>query len=269
MGFSYKDWKGVFYPADTASRNYLAYYSRVFNATEVDSTFYGTPKLETVQNWAATTPEDFKFCVKVPKIITHEFGLVGAQGLMEEFVGTVRELGEKLGVILLQFPPSFTADQLPVLDTFLAKLPWRGQKGIRYAIEIRDRSWYTAVDSASDLAGVEAVTVEMLQRYGVCWAATEYPRVPGRINITTNFLYIRWIGQHGSYQNHDHERVDQSPELGVWWYHLQKKLRNLEAVFGFFNNDYAGFAPGTANRFKEIVGLPHEPLLSYQQPRLL
>ena len=104
MGFGYKDWSGVFYPADMSARNYLAYYSRIFNAVEIDSTFYGIPRVETIRRWVAVTPASFQFCLKTPNAITHDLKLVGASGLMSQFVETVRFLDEKLGVILIQFP---------------------------------------------------------------------------------------------------------------------------------------------------------------------
>lgn len=254
MGFSYKDWNGYFYPADLAARNYLTYYSRVFNAVEIDSTFYGTPKAEYVGRWAASTPEGFRFCVKTPRIITHELGLVGAAGLMQEFVDTMRVLEERLGVILLQLPPSFSIEGFTNLKEFLAEMP----QGFRYAVEVRHRSWHQAREKVA----------AMLAERGVGWAATEYPGLPARIDVTADFLYIRWIGQHGTFQHHTHERIDRSKHLQAWWAELQTHLDMVQDVYGFFNNDYAGFAAGTANRFKAIAGLPGQPLAPAQQGKL-
>lgn len=254
MGFSYKDWNGVFYPADTAQHRYLAYYSRIFNAAEIDSTFYGAPKPEVVEHWAAITPAGFKLCLKVPRVITHDLVLEGAQGLMDEFTGAARLLGEKLGVLLFQFPPSFESVHLARLDNFLAELP----AGLRFAVEIRNPSWYAAHEE----------TERVLARHGVAWAATQYPGLPARIYPTASFLYVRWIGQHGKYPEHSHERVDRSAELEAWRQKIEANAPGKEAVYGFFNNDYAGFAPATANRFKSIAGLPVEPLTPPQQGKL-
>lgn len=254
MGFSYQDWRSGFYPEELAPRNYLSYYSRVFNAAEIDSTFYGTPRASTIERWAELTPDEFRFCLKTPRAITHDLGLVNAQGLMAEFVEAARQLGPKLGVILLQFPPSFTAGQLDTLMAFMEELP----PGLRYAVEVRDLSWYAP---EVDLAG-------HLERAGVAWAATEYPGLPDRIDLTTSFVYIRWIGQHGSFDRHTHERLDRSRELQAWLERFRAVDDRLEAVYGFFNNDYAGFAPATANRFKELLGLKVENLKPPQQPRL-
>ncbi len=75
VGFSYKDWDGVFYPTGTSPRNYLPRYSKIFGAVELDSTFYGTPPEDRVRQWATITPAEFKFCVKTPRQITHDMRL--------------------------------------------------------------------------------------------------------------------------------------------------------------------------------------------------
>ena len=250
MGFSYKDWNGVFYPAEMDSKDYLGYYSRIFNSVEIDSTFYGAPKMATVLRWASETPVDFRFSLKVPRTITHDLGLHNAWGLMVEFLEAVRLLGDRLGVILFQFPPSFKADRIEKLSEFIARLPG----GLRYAIEIRDKSWYTA----------ESQLIELLSAQGIVWAATQYPNLPGKIQRNTNFSYIRWIGQHGSFHTHGHERIDRTTELQQWWDNIQENTNEKTDVYGYFNNDYAGFAAGTALRFKALLG---EPINLPQQPK--
>lgn len=254
MGFSYQDWSGVFYPADMPSRNYLAYYSRIFNAAEIDSTFYGTPAATTVQRWAGVTPDDYQVCLKTPRAVTHDLNLVGTQDLMQPFLDTGRLLEQKLGVVLIQLPPSFTTDSFPALEAFFAELPG----DIRFAVEVRHQSWYTAWME----------TVELCRAYGVCWAATEYPGLPRRVDRTTDFLYLRWIGRHGSFRQHDRERIDRRAELGEWRDLIQPHLEHVSAVYGFFNNDYAGFAPATADRFKAIMNLPREEIQPPQQGTL-
>jgi uncharacterized protein YecE (DUF72 family) len=260
MGFSYKDWVGVFYPAEMDSRNYLAYYSRIFNAVEIDSTFYGTPRIEIVKHWAATTANGFKFCLKVPRVITHDAGLVGVRDMLVEFVDHVRFLEDKLGVVLFQFPPSFKVNQISILEDSLVYLP----SGVRYAIEIRDQSWYTASEPDE-----EPLLARMLKQYDVAWAVTEYPGLPKKVYLTSDFLYLRWIGQHGSFQRHDYERIDQTVNLKNWWTILQSYLDRAEVAYGFMNNDYAGFAAGTANRFKQIAGMPIKTFQPPQQGTLL
>lgn len=259
MGFSYADWNGVFYPADLSSRDYLSYYSRIFNAVEIDSTFYGTPRLPSVQRWAAATPEAFRFSLKAPRQITHEMSLVGVEAELGRFIETARELGDRLGVILFQFPPSFTSEQLPVLQACLEWLP----TDLRFAVEVRHPSWYSTQQSEQEppLAG-------RLRQRGVAWAATQYPDLPAVIYPTAPFLYIRWIGQHGSFDHHTAERIDRQAQLAEWLALIEAQAPGVEALFGFFNNDYAGFAAATANRFKELAGLPGQSFTPPQQPRL-
>ena len=259
MGFSYKDWNSVFYPKEMDARNYLAYYSRIFNCVEIDSSFYGTPRAESVRHWKAVTPEGFKFCLKTPRMITHDKALIEVEDLLTEFLEAAVLLEDRLGVILFQFPPSFTASHLPALEHIVTNLP----KGLRFAVEIRDQSWYTPK------SGEETPPLaQLLKQYGVAWAATEFPGLPGRIYPTANYLYVRWIGQHGTFQHHDRERIDRTQNLKEWRGKVEELLDRVEAVYGFLNNDYAGFAAGTAHRFKEIAGLPVKNIRPPQQETL-
>ena len=252
MGFSYNDWSGPFYPSYVDARDYLAYYTQYFNAVEIDSTFYGTPRPEVVEHWAESVPEGFKICAKLPKAITHELELIGVEGLTGEFLHTIRLLGDRLGVILIQFPPSFNIEKYEDLDRFLGGLP----QDLRYAVEIRHRSWYSDV------------TERLFRKHRVAWAITEYEELPIRLVATADFVYFRLIGVHGRFARHDRMQIDVTKKLEWWQGHLEPLAHEVETTFGFFNNDYAGFSPATANQFKEIAGLPLKPLEPPQQPRL-
>ncbi len=252
MGFSWKDWVGPFYPEGTNANEFLAVYSRIFNAVEIDSTFYGIPRTEVVLNWGSQVPEGFQICAKMPKVITHDMELKGTTPLVNEFLDVMRRLEEKLGVILIQFPPSFTCSHLPALNAFLERLP----ADIRFAVEVRHRSWH------------RLETEEMLRSHGVAWAATEYEHLPKRVYRTANFLYVRFIGHHRRFRNHRSERVDVTPQLEWWRANLLENLQGIEQVYGFFNNDYSGFAPATCNRFKEILGIEAKSFTPPEQGRL-
>ena len=254
MGFSYKDWSGPFYPPEMPAHKYLKFYGRIFNAVEIDSTFYGTPRRETVLRWKSITPDHFRFCLKTPREITHDLMLAGPQALdsMLAFLESAGLLDEKLGVILLQFSPSFKIDRLQSLAAFLGKLPGM----YRYAVEFRHRSWY------------QPDTTTTLSQFGIGWASTEYPNVPLHTEFCTNHVYIRWIGRHGRFQTHIRERVDMSSSLSNWKSELARNLKDEQEVFGFFNNDYAGFAPATCNKFKALLALPTNSFDRPKQGRL-
>jgi uncharacterized protein YecE (DUF72 family) len=252
MGFSWKDWQGVFYPEGIETRDFLAYYSRFFNSVEIDSTFYGIPRESYVKRWAEITTGGFQMCAKIPKVITHEKVLVAVEDETRAFINTMRLLGEKLGVILVQFPPSFTVENRPALEGFLELLP----ADVRFAVEFRHQSWYTPE------------TAELLRNHHVCWAATEYTDLPKRVEVTADFLYIRFIGEHGRYDRHDREQADVTAQLEWWWQRIQEQADRVHTVYGFFNNDYAGHAPASVNRFKKILGLPVENSTPPKQGRL-
>jgi uncharacterized protein YecE (DUF72 family) len=252
MGFAYEAWRGVFYPHSAKPRQYLAHYSQVFDAVELDSTFYGAPRESTVRQWAAQTPLGFRFCPKTPREISHERGLALEQGAgeaMARFLDVVRLLGARLGPVLIQLPPSFGPAQRPALEAFLASLP----ADVRYAVELRHRGWYVPE------------TADLLARLGVAWVTLDYIDLPRQIDVTSDLLYVRWIGQHGRWAQRGREEIDVTPRLRWWWEQLQPAAGQVDAVYGFFNDDYAGYAPATCNRFKAMAGLPLvEPELPQQ-----
>lgn len=255
IGFSYAEWKKVFYPEDMPARNYLRYYSRVFNAVEIDSTFYGIPKETTVRRWASTAPDGFKFCLKTPRSISHDSGLLDVESDMQVFLERVSILGDTLGVILLQLPPSFRNDKIDTLEYFLKFIP----DNIRLAVEIRHPTWFEI-----PVGEREPMLAKTLREFGVCWAATEFPGLPELIYPTTDWIYIRWIGHHGRYKMHDHERVDMTLQLRGWCEQLIRVADELSEVYGFMNNDYTGFAVGTADKLKGILGIPRR---EYRPPK--
>jgi uncharacterized protein YecE (DUF72 family) len=252
IGYSYKDWVGGFYPPGSTQREYLPYYSKVFTSVELDTTFHSIPRTTAVQSWYESTPTEFKFSLKTPHVITHELCLKGAQGLMSEFLDSVYPLQEKLGPVLIQLPPSFTQENLVILREFLGALP----ASYRYAVEFRHSSWFNDR------------TAQLLSEYQVCWVSIDFPRIPKKIIPTTDFLYIRWIGVNNLYHYHSYERVDRSEQL-LWWL---KAIRVFETdipiTYGFFNNDYAGFAAGTCKRFMFLAGLMDEEQNPPYQERL-
>jgi uncharacterized protein YecE (DUF72 family) len=137
IGWSYNFWKGKFYPNKTTPKDYLTYYSSQFNTVEVDSTFYRIPTQQTVANWKQQTPESFMFSLKFPQVITHVKMLKDCQYETDVFLDRTNQLGEKLGALLLQFPPNFGVEHLPDLEDFLQKLPTNHH----YVVEVRNKSW--------------------------------------------------------------------------------------------------------------------------------
>jgi uncharacterized protein YecE (DUF72 family) len=252
IGFTYPEWKGSFYPAGLPANQSLSYYSKVFNAVEINTTFYGPQPPTQIQRWVANTPEDFCFCLKAPRRVTHDLRLQETAAEMRVFIDSSGGLGSKFGAILIQLPPSFKIDERDNLQHFLESLP----RGARYAIEFRHASWHVPQ------------TADLLRQFGVGWVANDYEELPVEIHPTTDFLYIRWIGKHGVIPHLGHEVLERTERLQAWLDLIQANLSGIETIFGFFDNDYAGHAPATCNRLKTLIGLPVMPSSGEEQGRL-
>src|SRR4051812_30863480 len=130
QGWNYDAWVGPFYPLGTRPGEFLGIYGRAFGTVEVDSTFYAIPASKTIAGWASRVPADFLFALKLPQEITHERKLRDSDDLLAEFADRARELGDKLGPILIQLGPDFAPAELPAVAQFLPKLP----RDLRFAI---------------------------------------------------------------------------------------------------------------------------------------
>jgi uncharacterized protein YecE (DUF72 family) len=137
-GYSYPAWKGRFYDANLPASRMLAAYAARLPSVEVNATFYRVPKPATLAAWRGTVPAGFVFALKAPQRVTHVKRLAGAEEEVAYFLHTAAELGETLGPLLWQLPPSLRKD-LPRLRGFLALLP----RGGRSAFEFRHASWFS------------------------------------------------------------------------------------------------------------------------------
>lgn len=151
-GYSFKEWKGTFYPEDMKPDGMLAYYSARLPTVEINNTFYQMPKTAVLENWARATPETFRFSIKASRRITHLSRLKAdsAADSLAYLYRNLASLGEKRGPVLFQLPP-FLKKDLPRLQEFLAILP----PDHRAAFEFRNESWY-ADDVYAALRGANA-----------------------------------------------------------------------------------------------------------------
>ena len=136
-GFSYKEWKGAFYPKDLPNKQMLRYYGERFRAVEINNTFYRMPEAPALEAWAGEVRADFKFVLKAPQQITHVRRLADVGELVASLLEVAGTLKERLGPLLFQLPPNFKKD-VPRLRAFLALLT----PGCRAALEFRHASWF-------------------------------------------------------------------------------------------------------------------------------
>lgn len=240
MGFSYPAWSGgVFYPAGTKPGDYLAYYARCFDCVELDTTFYAAPDAARVRRWASQVPEGFRFSAKVPRDVTHADDVGDAAPLLVSFCDTLRDFGDKLGVVLLQFPPSFTASRWREFERVVTSVP----QDVPLAAEFRHSSWWKSPGS-----------MKLLDDHAVAWVSAEYVGSPTELRTTAARAYVRLIGEHDRYPAMNREEVDPTDRL-VWW-RQQLEASGVTEAWVLHNNDYAGFSIATAERFKTLIGQP-------------
>jgi len=136
-GYSYKEWKGNFYPEDLPAKEMLSYYSRRLPAVEINNTFYRLPQASMIENWRAQVPDEFRFSIKATQRITHIKRLNNVAEETKYLLDTSGLLGERLGVVLFQLPPNMKKDS-GRLKLFLELLP----SDARAAFEFRHESWF-------------------------------------------------------------------------------------------------------------------------------
>jgi len=135
-GWSYRHWRGPFYPSNVPQREWLPYYAGWFRTVEINNSFYHRPREETLAAWKDAVPWDFLFAAKASRFVTHRKKLTDPADTVPPFLDRIEALGKKIGPILFQLPPRWGFDP-GRLESFLAAL--RG--GRRYAFELRDPSW--------------------------------------------------------------------------------------------------------------------------------
>lgn len=136
-GYSYKAWKGAFYPAKLASTRFLNHYAEHLPTVEINNTFYRFPREDLLKKWSEQVPEHFRFVLKAPRRITHERRLHDVDEALTHFVKTAQALDTKLGGLLFQLPPTLRCD-LDALTSLLKLLPGH----IPCAFEFRHTSWF-------------------------------------------------------------------------------------------------------------------------------
>jgi uncharacterized protein YecE (DUF72 family) len=249
--FTAAGWPGTFYPKGLPQREYLTFYASKFDTVEVDSTFYRTPALTTVQGWNSKTPKGFVFAAKVPQTITHEKMLYNCESEMTEFLTIMDALGEKLGPLLLQFGyfnrRAFVGvnDFLDRLVPFLKKLP----KDRKFAVEIRNKSWLVPQ------------FIEALRERGVALALIDQSWMPRPLQwfekidpVTADFTYVRLLGDRKEIEQEtkiwNKIIVDRGSELKEW----AGILGRLKIpIYVYANNHYAGYGPATVEMFRDLM----------------
>jgi uncharacterized protein YecE (DUF72 family) len=220
-GWSYKEWKGSFYPAKLPQDEMLSFYASRFPTVEVNNSFYRIPSEKVLVGWAGQVPPEFQFVVKASRRVTHNSRLADTDGSLEYFLRAVNPLGERLGPTLFQLPPTFKKDTGRLRD-FLARLPRRW----RAALEFRHASWFD--DEIYDLLRSHDVPLVVVDQ-----DESEGSGAPLIVTATWGYLRLR----RSAYRIRRSEWTE---------------------VFVFLKHeDGSPQGPGTAEEFKAIISSPN------------
>ncbi|KUJ52933.1 DUF72 domain-containing protein [Chryseobacterium sp. JAH] len=231
-GFYNNDWKGVLYPENAKSKDYLSLYSQHFNAVEINSTFYRKPTAKTLQKWYDETPEDFKFFIKIPKTISHEKRLENCKEEITEFCTHIQSnLKEKLAGFLYQFPPSFKNTEENV-NRILENVDSQFLK----VIEFRHESWWNDE------------IFKLLQRNKIIFSGVSFPgNLPEEVVINSDdVFYYRLHGKPVLYKSEYSENYLND---------LAEKIQgSCLKSFIFFNNTWGISAIKNGIYLQKILG---------------
>lgn len=223
-GYSYKEWKGTFYPKDLPDKQMLHFYGEHFQTVEINNTFYRMPKAAVLQAWAAEVPADFKFVLKASQRITHIQRLKDAGDSVSYLLEVAGELKKRLGPLLFQLPPNLKKD-VPRLRDFLALLPSQRPA----AFEFRHQSWFD-----------EEVFGLLRENQAVLCIAEAENDLEIPFVSTANWGYLRL-------RRPDYDDA----ELKKWVKQVRKQ--EWQDAFVFFKHEDEGKGPQMAKRFLELA----------------
>jgi len=194
-GFHYKEWKGIFYPESLPQKEWFKFYTEKFNTLELNVTFYRFPVLKSLEAWYDTSPANFSFTVKAPRLITHYKKFSDCSRLLDDFYTLIAKgLKEKLGPVLFQLPPKYiyTKERLELIVKSMSK-------EFKNVIEFRDASWWAPE------------VFNRLKKEKLIFCGIDYPGLPRDVIITNQTTYYRFHGRprlyYSAYKRNDLKMV--------------------------------------------------------------
>ncbi|WEX11757.1 DUF72 domain-containing protein [Chelativorans sp. AA-79] len=229
-GWTYKPWRGVFYPEGLPQKRELAYAAEHFRTLEINGTFYGMQRPESFARWCGETPDDFVFAIKGSRYITHMKRLNGVETPLANFLasGPLR-LGPKLGPILWQFPPRMKFDP-ERFEAFFKLLPSDTEAAAalarRHDRRLEGRAWTEAGISQPIRHAVEirhdsfctGAFIDLLRRYNIALVCADTPDWPLLMDVAADFIYCRLHGSEHLYSSgYDDEALDRwATRIKAW-----------------------------------------------------
>ena len=258
--WSFKGWVGNFYPKGTKTSDFLREYASRLTTIEGNTTFYAIPAEKTIANWLEQTPESFRFCLKIPKAISHNGILKDYIDRAIAFVDVMRPLASRLGPMFLQLPPSYSPKLMPDLATFLDAFP----NDVRLGVEVRHLDWFedehrstlnqlladhhmarVVIDTRPirDLAGDALIKGSAYE--SLLEARERKPNVPVFEEVTTDFTFLRFIGHP--------EMEHNQPFISEWADRVVDQLSAGKDAYVFCHSPDNYLAPYIAREFHRQI----------------
>lgn len=234
-GWSYKDWKTVYYPPELKSTEWLSYYANDFHIVEINSSFYHLPKPQTVVNWVNNVPADFKFCPKMSRYLTHMKKLNEPEEPLQRFFTTFESAQKHLGPILIQLPPSLTFDYDKTVYFF--KILEQDYKQYSFALEVRHKTW------------MEKPAIDLMTQYNIAFVISQSGvGFPYAEHITADNIYVRFHGPEKLYTSSYTDEM-----LSIYAGKFKKWAKQGHEIWAFFNNDWFTNAIQNANTLIKML----------------
>ncbi|MCU0495125.1 MAG: DUF72 domain-containing protein [Chloroflexaceae bacterium] len=263
--WAYKEWLGGLFPPGSKSADFLRLYSHRLTTVEGNTTFYATPKPEVVQRWLAETPADFRFCLKLPREVSHAGPLAARLVETSAFLDRMAGLGQRLGPFFLQLPPGYSPAQQADLARWLAAWP----TDYRLAVEVRHPAWYAPTHEQPlmellarhnmgrvlmDVRPLKQETTPEFAEY-LNAALDKKPDVPLHPVRSSDIVLLRYIGHPDPVRNHD--------LLDEWANRIVPWLAEGVAVYAFMHCPDERQSPGLCRelyrRLQARASLPPLP----------
>ena len=234
-GWSYKHWKNIFYPPKLKPAEWIHFYSDHFKTTEINGSFYKLPSEETIVEWTKKVTDDFLFCPKMSRFLTHMKKLNEPEEPLERFFGIFEPIKKMMGPVLLQLPEilKFNYDKAE----HLYRLMKTSYKKYEFVMEARHDSWFTEQ------------SLTLMTKYDIGLVISQSgEKFPYSETITAKNIYVRFHGPHQLYASSYSENMLKA---------FAKKFRKWEKeghiVWAYFNNDMHGYAIGNAGRLIKLL----------------
>lgn len=264
--WAFKEWVGSFYPAGSRATDFLQLYSERLRTVEGNATFYSVPAPEIIQRWVDNTPEGFRFCPKLPRSVTHEGALAAHLSEALSFLDLMKGLGDRLGPIMVQLPPSYSPAFATDLAEFLTALT---KLSVPLAVEVRHLDWFKPTNSARLNAllmrlGVGRVLLDSRPMYA--WenegdtdpqlhSNRRKPKVPLQPVVTADYAIVRYISHPKLLRNHDY--------LMGWVHQISTWINEGKQVYFFVHCPREEESPAIARYLQsqlELLDVPVPPL---------